>query len=81
MVRAVHIGFCRSYDNFYGLLDSCNQDSRSFFTHVGELGVTYHEMHCVSGLSYGEFSYEERFPTSNELDQLRNHMPKAFELY
>lgn len=44
-------------------------DLRTFFAPVGELGVAYHETHYVSGLPYGEFPYEERFPISGELVQ------------
>lgn len=69
------------YSNFYGLLESFNPNAGIFFTHVGELRVTYHEMHYVLGLLYGEFPYEKHFPTSNELDQLRDQMPEAFKLY
>lgn len=44
---------------------------RTFFTPVGELGATYHEMHLCLG-TYGEFPYEEHFPTSHELNQLED---------
>lgn len=37
-------------------------------------------MHYMSGLPYGEFPYEERFLTSNELEQ-KALMPGALELY
>lgn len=38
-------------------------------------GVTYHKMHYLSGLSYGKFLYEGRFPTSYELHQLGERIP------
>lgn len=65
----------------FGILESYNLDARTFFTPVGELRVTYHEMHYVTGLPYGEFSYEERFPTSHELGQIERLLPAGASLY
>src|SRR3954468_14600730 len=56
--------------NFYGVLELYNPDTRTFFTPVGELGISYHEMRYVSGLDYGEFVYEERIPPPSDLDNL-----------
>lgn len=64
----MQLGFCQSYSKFFGIFDFYNLDSRTFFTHVGELGVAYHEMHYVLGLPYDKFPYEECIPTSNELE-------------
>lgn len=42
---------------------------------------TYHEMHYVSGLPYGEFPYEERFPTNRELKQLEKLLSTCANTY
>lgn len=63
------MGFCQSYDNFFGVFDFYNPDSGTFFTPIGELRIAYHEMHYVSGLPYGKFPYEGCFPPSGELEQ------------
>lgn len=67
-VLATHVSFRQSHQNFFGLLESNNPDTRSFFTPAGELGMTYHEMHYVSGLMYSEYPYEERFYLSSEIE-------------
>lgn len=67
-VLATRVGFLQSHQNFYGILESFNPDIEIFFTHAGKLGVMYHDMHHVSGLSYGEYPYEECFYSSSEIE-------------
>lgn len=38
-------------------------------------------MDYLSGFSYGEFPYEEHFPTSHELHEREERMPRAADLY
>src|SRR3954464_15787000 len=54
-IRAVRSGLVQDPQNFYGVMELYNVDTRTFFTPAGELGIPYHEMQYVSGLDYGEF--------------------------
>lgn len=78
------MGFPESYQNFFGVLESYNQDAGTFFTPIGDMlyvstchdiCYTYHDMRSVSGLPYREFPYEEHFARSiviGEMDKLRS---------
>jgi len=43
-VRATCYGIRMSVVNFYAMLELCCPSTRTFFTHVGELGMALHEM-------------------------------------
>lgn len=80
-MKATQVGFCQSDQNFLGVIETYNPNAGTFFTPVGKLGVTYHEMHYVSEFSYSEFPYEERFPISHELKQMEELLPTGANLY
>ena len=69
-IRAVRSGLVQDPQKFYGVMELYDVDTRTFFTPVGELGISYHEMQYVSGLDYGEFVYEERVPPPSDLEKL-----------
>lgn len=79
-VRGVQVGFRQSYGNFFGIFDFYNQDSETFFTPIGELGVAYYEMYYVSSLPYGKFPYMKHFLTNGKLEQWKQ-MLEALETY
>lgn len=51
-VKTTKTGFGQCYHKFFGLLEMYNPDFGTFFTTIGELGITYQEMHYVSKLPY-----------------------------
>src|SRR4051812_21240897 len=69
-IRVVLLGLPQVPQNFYGVMEWYNPDTRAFFTPVGELGICHHEMRYVFGLDYGEFVYEERVPPLPDLEAL-----------
>jgi len=70
-VRAVQYGLLQSSHNFYGVLEHYNPLTDTFFTPVGEMGLTLHELYEISGLVMGDAPYEEYVPTSEELHLLK----------
>jgi len=40
------------------MLEHYNSETCTFFTPIGEMGFTLHEMYEVSGLAMGDISYE-----------------------
>ena len=68
---AVRQGVRANVNNFLGMLEQYSPDTRTFFTHVREIGISPWEMQRVSGLSTGEFHYEEHVPPSIELELLK----------
>ncbi|ONK77510.1 uncharacterized protein A4U43_C02F7330 [Asparagus officinalis] len=60
LVLATRRGITQNYPSFFAMLERYNPDSCTFFTLVGELGFALHEMHAVSGLSFGQMPYEVR---------------------
>ena len=77
-IRVVRSGLLQDPQNFYGVMELYNPDTRTFFTPVGELGISYHEMRYVSGLDYGEFVYEERVPPPFDLEKLSARYGQEF---
>jgi len=53
----------------------------TFFTLMGELDMTLHEMWKVSALPMGSLPYEEYFPCESELALLEKQEPVLFETY
>src|SRR3954469_12081591 len=62
-------------------MERFNPDSCTFFTLVGEMGFAFHEMYAVSGLSWGNLPYEERFPLLSDLARLKKACPSVYETY
>lgn len=58
-----------------------NSETGTFFTPMGELGLTLHEMYEVSVLLMGEVPYEEHIPTIEELHRLRAKNERIYETY
>src|SRR4051812_40013215 len=77
-IRAVLRGLPQDPQNFYGIMELYNPDTRTFFTPLGELGNPYHKLQSVSGLDYGEFVYEERVPPSSKLKVLFDRYSQEF---
>src|SRR3954469_2353569 len=77
-IRAVLFGLPQDPQNFFGVIELYHPDTRTFFTPIGELGISYHEMRYISGLDYGEFVYEERVPLSSNLEDLSVCYGKEF---
>lgn len=74
------MGFCQSYDNFFGVFDPYNPNSGTLITPVGKLGIAYHEMNYVSAFPYGKFPHEERFLPSGKFEQWKK-VPVALEIF
>lgn len=74
-------GIHQNPSSFYAMLERFNLDSCTFFTPVGELGLEFHEMYAVSGLSWGNIPYEERYPPLSELKELWDHHVGVYEMY
>ena len=66
-VRAVQYGILQSSHHFYGVLECYNPLAVTFFTLVGEMGLTLHELYEVSGLIIGDAPYKEYVLTLEEL--------------
>ena len=80
-VRAMQYGILQSSHNFYGILEHYNPLTGTFFTPVGEMVLTLHELYEVSGLVMGDAPYEEYVPTSEELHLLKKECPRVYETY
>jgi len=70
-IKATCYGIQMSIANFYAIFELYYPATGTFFTHVGELGMTLHEMWEVSALSIGYLPYEEYFPCEEELALLK----------
>lgn len=70
-IRVTQHGLAQSKQNFWGVLEFYNPKSCTFYTPVGELGMSLEEKYCVTGLSPGELPYEEYIPCEDELRPLR----------
>src|SRR5204862_1484168 len=53
----------------------------TFLTPVGEIVISRWEMQQVSGLSAGEFPYEEHVPPSAEVELLKVQDPELYSTY
>lgn len=62
-IRNVQFGFSHNTYHLYNILEIFNPHSDTFFTLIGELGFTLHEIFEVSLLSMGELPYEQYMPT------------------
>ena len=79
--RAVQYGLSQSSHHFYGVLERYNPLTGTFFTPIGEMGFTFHELYEVSGLVIGDAPYEEYVPTTEELHLLKKEDPQVYETY
>jgi len=70
-----------SVANFYTIFELYCPTTGTFFTSVGELGMTLHEMWKVSALPMGSLPYEEYFPCVAKLALLEKQEPALFETY
>ena len=66
-VKATGLGLDIHIPNFFAILERYNPHSGTFFTPVGEMGLSLHEMWEVSKLPMGSLPYEEYFPCDQEL--------------
>jgi len=57
----------QSSHHFYGVLECYNPLTGMFFTTVGVMGLSFHELYKVSRLVIGDAPYEEYVPTTEEL--------------
>jgi len=80
-VRATCDGIQMSVANFYAIFELYCPATGTFFTPVGELGMTLHEMWEVSALPIGYLPYEEYFPYETELALLEKQEPAMFKTY
>src|SRR5436189_5007157 len=78
---AVRQGVHANVNNFLGMLEQYSPDTCTFFTPVGEIGISPWEMQRVSGLPAGEFPYEEHVPHSGELELLKMQDPELYSTY
>src|SRR3954463_6316888 len=63
------------------MLEQYNPETCTFFTPVGEIGISPWEMQHVSGLPAGEFPYEEHVPPSAKLELLKMRDPELYSTY
>ena len=70
-------GIIPSHYNFFGILEKYNPDTCTFFTLVGEMDFSLHEMFEVSGLFMGDLPYEEYIPNTEELHLLKQDAPRC----
>ena len=80
-VRATCYGIEVGVPNFYALLELYCSSFGTFFTPVGELGQDLHEMWGVLKLPMGFPPYEEYFPCTAELEQLKTQDQALFKTY
>ena len=80
-VRAIQYGIPQSTQYFYAILEHYNPKTCTFFTPLGEIGLTLHEMYEVSGLVIGDAPYEEYVPSTEELYLLKKSDPLVYETY
>src|SRR3954462_15698563 len=78
---SVRQGLRANVNNFLGMLEQYSPKTCTFFTPVGEIGISPWEMQHVSGLPAGEFSYEEHVPPSAELELLKMQDPELCSAY
>src|SRR3954465_2305894 len=78
---AVRQGVRANVNNFLGMLEQYIPETCTFFTPVGEIGISPWEIQQVSGLSAGEFPYEEHVPPSAELELLKARDPELYSTY
>ena len=64
-----------SVANYYAIFELNCPAIGTFFTPVGELGMTLHEMWEVSALPMGSLPYEEYFSCEAELTLLEKQEP------
>ena len=79
--RATCYGIQMSIANFYAIFELYCPAIRTFFTPIGELGMTLLEMWEVSALPMGSLPYQEYFPCEAELALLEKQEPALFETY
>jgi len=80
-IRATCYGIQMSVANFYTIFELYCPATRTFFTPVGKLGMTLHEIWEVSALPMGSLPYEEYFPCEAELALLKKLEPALVETY
>ena len=80
-IRAICYGIAPSLYNIFAILERYNLDTCTFFTRVGEMGFSLHELFEVSGLSMWNLLYEEYNPGTEELYLLKKDVPQAYETY
>src|SRR3954470_15181309 len=78
---AVCQGVRANVNNFLCMLEQYSSETCTFFTPVGEIGISPWEMQHVSGLPAGEFPYEEHAPPSAELKLLKTQDPELYSTY
>src|SRR3954470_5081056 len=78
---AVCQGVRANVNNSLGMLEQYSSETCTFFTPVGEIGISPWEMQHVSGLPAGEFPYEEHMPPSAELEWLKMQDPELYSTY
>src|SRR5436190_10357215 len=78
---AVRQGVRANINNFLGMLEQYSPERCTFFTPVGEIGISPWEMQRVSDLPMGEFPYEEHVPLSVELELLKVQDPELYSTY
>src|SRR3954471_23414218 len=78
---AVREGVRANVNNFLGMLEQYSPETCTFFTPIGEIGISPWEMQHVSGLPTGEFPYEEHVPPFAELELLKVQDPKLYSTY
>ena len=80
-VRVVCYGVAPNHYNFFAILEKYNPDTCTFFTPVGKMKFSLHEMFEVLGLSIGELSYKEHIPSTKEIHLLKKDAPQVYETY
>lgn len=74
-IRNIQYGLLQSAYHLYNVLEMYNFKSGTFFTLVGELGLTLHEMFEVSLLLIEELPYKKIILTIQELRWLKKKYP------
>ena len=80
-VRATCYGIQMSLANFYAIFELYCPATWTFFTHVGELGMTLYVIWEVFALPMRSLPYKEYFPCEAELVLLEKQEPAMFETY
>ncbi|XP_020271479.1 uncharacterized protein LOC109846644 [Asparagus officinalis] len=68
-----------SVGHFLRLFEIYNPDTNTFFTKNGELGLALYEMMKVSGLPIGDVPYQEFFPTTSQLNKMKDRSSVTHE--
>lgn len=80
-IRGSCYGLKKNPKLFIALVEMHNRRTGTFFTPIGEMGLTLHEMYDISRLPWGDEPYEEYTPTGEEFEELDRRYPDFLAVY